>query len=438
MDGLGGISTVSADGGNVTSVRPSDPARRIDVNSLAALPGSRGVIFTGCPGNCASGSAVYVLDLVNDTTRLLVPNAVGGWYSPTGHLLFTSRDGGLFAAGFDLRRMELTSGVVPVTDGVAPNGFVLSASGTALYITGTHDVGQSTLVWVSRDGVEEPFASEWVGAFEYPALAPDGRSVAVSVREEATHLWVRRPDGSRLRIFSGGDIGSWRPSWTADGQRIGFAVTNTATSAAGDNDVYLGPADASFPPRRFADLGISLWEVEFSRDGEWAVIRGDIGGAYGVFYARRLGADTTLTLIHSDSSFNTQAALSPDSRWLAYTSDRTGRAEVYVASFPDMQVKYPVSQAGGTEPRWARNGRELFFRSRGQMMSLPVSPGTGFAPGSARALFPVGPYAGAANRPQYDVAPDGRFLMIRRPDQGRQEVVLVDDFFADLEARFDR
>ena len=437
VDAASGLSAVSADGGPVTRIRPADPGGRIDVSSLAALPESRGLVFTGCPGNCASGSAVYVFDLVNDTTRLLVPNATGGWYSPTGHLLFTGREGGLFAARFDPARMELTSGAVPVTDGVAPNGFALSASGIALYVSGTEDLSQSTLVMVSRDGSEEPFAAEWIAAFEYPALAPDGLSLAVSVRDGATQLWVRRPDGSRLRVFNG-EIGSWRPSWTPDGRSIGFVTTGSGPAAAEANDVYIVPADGSSLPRRFADIDTGLWEVEFSLDGEWAVLRSDIAGAFGVFYARRLRGDTTLTLIHSDSTFSTQAALSPDSRWLAYTSDRTGRSEVYVASFPDMQVKYPVSQGGGTEPRWARSGRELFFRSRGQMMSLPVATGAGFAPGSARALFPTRGYAGATNRPQYDVTPDGqRFLMIRRPDrEGQQEVVLVDDFFADLEARF--
>ena len=437
VDGHGGLSAVSSEGGAVTQIRSADPSRRDDINSLTPLPGSRGVLFTGCPGNCATASAIYAFDLERDTTLLLVENAVGGWYSPGGHLLYTSREGGLFAARFDLRRMALSSGVLPITDGVAPNGFALSASGTALYIAGTQDVSQSTLVWVSRDGSEAPFAPEWVGGFEYPALAPDGQTLAVSVREDATRLWVRRPDGSRLRVFSG-DMGSWRPSWTADGQAIGFPITHGGTAAAGDNDVYLAPADGSSAPRRFADIDIGLWEVEFSRDGEWAVMRADVAGAFGVFYARRLRGDTAMTLIHSDSSFSTQIALSPDAGWLAYTSDRTGRSEVYVASFPDMRVKYPVSQAGGTEPRWARSGRELFFRSRGQMMSLPVGAEAGFSPGTARALFPVGSYARANNRAQYDVSGDGqRFLMIKRPTQeGQQEVVLVDDFFADLEARF--
>jgi Tol biopolymer transport system component len=263
--------------------------------------------------------------------------------------------------------------------------------------------------------------------------------VAVSVREAVTELWVRREDGSRLRV-SRGDLGSWRPSWTADGRYFAFATTNAASSTLGANDIYLTPADGSTPPRLLADLDVGLWEVEFSRDGQWMIVRADEQASFGVFHARRLQGDTALVRIHADSSFNTQIALSPDSRWLAFVSDRSGRSEVYVASFPDMQVKYPISQGGGTEPRWAHSGRELFFKSRGRLMALPVAAGAGFAPGSARPLFPVGRYAAAVNRPQYDVAPDdARFLMIRRPDQaGRQETVLAENFFADLEDRVAR
>jgi hypothetical protein len=167
------------------------------------------------------------------------------------------------------------------------------------------------------------------------------------------------------------------------------------------------------------------------------VVRADNQASFGVFHTRRLRGDTTLRMIYSDSSFNTQIALSPDSRWLAFTSDHSGSSEVYVASFPDMQVKYPISQGGGSEPRWAHSGRELFFRSHGKLMSLPVAPGTGFSPGSARALFPVTAYANAVNRPQYDVAPDdSHFIMIRRPDrEAGQDLVLVEHFFADLRAK---
>jgi serine/threonine-protein kinase len=436
VDAASGLSRVPGDGGPTTVLRRANPSHRDDPSTLWPLPGSRGVLFTGCPGNCASGSAVYVYDIKADTTRLLVPNGTGGWYSPTGHLLYTNREGGLFAVGFDVDRMVVTSGAMSVAEGVAPSGFTLSASGTALYTLGTQDLNKSTLVWVSRDGTEAPLAPDWTGAFEYPALAPDGSSIAVSVREAVTQLWVRRADGSRLRI-SRGDLGSWRPSWAPDGSGFAFTTTNGASSEAGANDVYFSPADGSVPPRLLLDMGVGIWEAEFSRDGEWLVVRADDQASFGVFHARRLRGDTALTMIYSDSSFNTQLALSPDSRWLAFTSDHSGRSEIYVASFPDMQVKYPVSQGGGTEPRWAHSGRELFFKSHGKLMSLPVAAGAGFAPGSARPLFSVAPYANAINRPQYDVGRDDRrFVMIRRPVSAtRQEVVLVEHFFGDLKAK---
>nr|MBA2627324.1 PD40 domain-containing protein [Gemmatimonadales bacterium] len=433
VDAASGLSRVSGDGGPTTVLRPPTPSHRDDPATLSPLPGGHAVLFTGCPGNCASGSAVYAYDIKAQTTRLLIPNATGGWYASSGYLLYTSREGGLFAAAFDPTRLVLTSGAIPVTERIAPNGFVLSASGTALYTVGTLDLRNSSLEWVTREGTPTSLAPDWKGAFEYPALSPDGSSIAVSVRDALTQLWVRRADGSRLRISSG-DRGSWRPSWAPDGRTIAFATTGGASTEAGTNDVYVSPADGSTPPRRFVDIQVGIWEAEFSRDGEWLVVRSDDQSSFGVIHARRLQGDTTLTRIYSDSSFNTQIALAPDSRWLAFTSDHSGRSEVYVASFPDMQVRFPVSQGGGTEPRWAHSGRELFFKSRGKLMSLPVAPGAGFAPGNARALFSVTPYANAVNRPQYDVSPDDRrFVMIRIPeDAARQEIVLVENFLADL------
>jgi serine/threonine protein kinase/Tol biopolymer transport system component len=438
-DNNGGMSRVSSEGGPVGVLRAPRLDHRDDPSSIAPLPGSRGVLFTGCPGNCASGSAVYAYDIQRDTTLLLVPEAAGGWYSPTGHLLYVSRTGGLFAVGFDLKQMKITSGAVSIADSVAPNGVALSASGTALLMFGTEDFDNSTLVWVSRDGTEEPVAPEWTGNFEYPALAPDGKTLAVSVRSAVTQLWVRRADGSRIRVTHG-DQGSWRPSFTPDGRSIAFITANSATSDSGAKNAYLSPTDGSTPPQLLLDIQPGIWEAEFSRDGNWLVYRTDDPSSYGVFYTRRLHGDTTLSMIYSDSSFNTQVALSPDSKWLAFTSDHSGHSEVYVASFPDMQVKYPVSQGGGTEPRWAHSGRELFFKSKGRLMSLPVAPGAGFSPGSAHPLFSVTGYADAINRQQYDVAPDDRrFLMIRRPtNAGRQEVVLVEHFFEDLEAKVKR
>ena len=125
-----------------------------------------------------------------------------------------------------------------------------------------------------------------------------------------------------------------------------------------------------------------------------------------------------------------QAALSPDGHWLAYSANPTGRMEIYVAPFPSMKSTRPVSTGGGSEPRWAHSGKELFFKSGGKLMAVDVLPGEAFTFGTPHALFPLTGYLAARNRPQYDVAPDDRRFLddsrARRVERGsgvRRELV---------------
>jgi serine/threonine-protein kinase len=134
---------------------------------------------------------------------------------------------------------------------------------------------------------------------------------------------------------------------------------------------------------------------------------------------------------------NIQISLSPDGRSLAHLSNATGQREVYVTPFPGGGTSQMVSRGGGTEPRWSRSGRELFFKSGGQLVSVPVTPGPVPAFGAPRPLFAVAGYRGARNRQQYDVAPgDQRFLMIRNlASDAATEAVYVENWFTELQAK---
>ena len=123
----------------------------------------------------------------------------------------------------------------------------------------------------------------------------------------------------------------------------------------------------------------------------------------------------------------------------AYTSNESGSVELYVTSFPDAQAKSPVSRGGGAEPRWSRDGRELFFVSGGRLNVVAVTPGPTFTPGNPQVLFPLAGYRRARNRQQYDVSPDGqRFVMIRdRANAGGRGVVYVEYWFSELRAKVD-
>ena len=133
----------------------------------------------------------------------------------------------------------------------------------------------------------------------------------------------------------------------------------------------------------------------------------------------------------------TQLALSPDGRWLAYTSEVSGRYEVFVMPFPGGGWTRPLSRGDGSEPRWARSGRELFFKSGDRLMAVEVAPGSTFGTGNPRPLFSVAKYRSAKNRPQYDVTPDGRrFLMIRDvTNDTPAQTIYVENWFAELLAK---
>ncbi len=431
------LRKVPADGVTATVFRKADPNRRMNVATISPLPGSRGVLYSACPGNCGIESAVYVFDYSADSSRLLVDGAAGVWYSPTGHLLYTDRAGGLYAAGFDPKRLALTTGPVPVIDAVEPATFALSASGTVLYSIGIGGGASSELVWVARDGSAAPVDPGWKGRFEYPALSPDGKSIAVSLQDGPTHLWIRRSDGTRQRLTQAGSV-NWRPVWTPDGQSVAYLSNMSGDRGKDEMDVYVVRADGSAPPRRLMTHTYGLWEAEFSRDGQWLVVRADETGGNGNVRARRLSGDTTLVPLLADQEITTQVALSPDGRWMAYVSDASGRREVYVASFPDMRTKRLVSRDGGLEPRWSHSGRELFYKSRGQLVAIPVPPGPVFTPGLPRVLFSLAGYINARNRQQYDVASDDRRFLMIRAIGGQNEAVYAENWFAELKAKVKR
>jgi serine/threonine-protein kinase len=364
-----------------------------------------------------------VLDLETDSLTPIIPNAVGAWYVPTGHILYTARDGGLFVIGFDASRMETTSGAVPVIANVEPGSFVYSDGGDAIYSLNAAELGGSELVWVDRGGREAPLDSTWRARFEYPALSPDGRTVAVSVRGEITDLWLRRPDGRRQKILAPGSA-NWRANFTADGDTIYFV----SVGSEGGDDVVIRKvrADLGSEPALFMRGRWGIWETEVSRDGKWMVIRSDDEDSNSNLWYRGLSGDTALKPANVDKSQTTQIALSPDARWLAYTTnDDSGiRYNMYIAPFPAMAPRRLVSRGGGTEPRWSRSGRELFFKSEGRLVVASIGAGATLDVGDPRPLFSLEGYRGARNRQQYDVAPDGRFLMIKDPQAGAASPVV--------------
>ncbi len=181
-------------------------------------------------------------------------------------------------------------------------------------------------------------------------------------------------------------------------------------------------------------------ESEWSRDGQWLIFRTAVSQpGKGDIFAIRPGRDSAPMPIAATPFAEAFPAISPDGRWLAYASNETGHHEVYVVPFPNASsAKWPVSSGGGTEPVWSRNGRELFYRDgAGNMVSVEIGSSTTFSAGTSKILFSARGYRSGHSHRQYDVAPDGRFMMVR--DQilrgGADTIFVVDNWFEELKAK---
>ena len=431
-----GLFAVAPDGSAPRQLLPESVRSGANVLTIAPLPGGRAILYTACPGNCGIQSSIHALDLKTGTDRLLVDNAAGAWYAPTGQLLYTDRAGGLFAVGFDVGRLKVTSGAVSVIDDVVPGSFAISATGTVLYAVATGG-DRRELVWVSRDGAAVPVDSSWRADFEYPALSPDGKIIAVSLHDATTQLWIRRSDGTRQKLTGEGTT-NWRPTFTSDGRSLVFSSDRRGGPTRNAYDLYEVPADGSAPAALLQHHTFGLWEGQISSDGKWLVLRSDEESGISHIRARRLAGDTALVPVVVDSTISLQLALSPDGRWLAWSGYRTGHPEIYVEPFPGAAWVRQVSHDGGIEPRWSHDGRELFFKSGTRFMDVPVAPGATLTLGTPRELFSVAGYRSARNRQQYDVAPDGRrFLMIREPGTA-PALTYVENWFPELKAKVKR
>jgi hypothetical protein len=363
--------------------------------------------------------------------------AISGLWSTTGHLLFIRPDGALFALAFDPGRLEARGSPTPVLEGISVAQsramVALSGEGTLVYGTGAGSAfaPEYRMIWKERDGREVVVDSTWgfrqtsYGDNAGWALSPDGRRVAIGLNTEAgDNIWVKHlPAGPVVRVTFD-SASEYRPRWTPDGRAVIFG-SNRLDQAG----LYLRAADGTGSDSLI--LAGDIFEAQFSADGRWLVARGGgqlflVGGRD--IAAMRLGVDTAPTPLVATRFDESELALSPDGRWIAYVSDETGRPEVYLRPFPDAaSAKYQVTAGGGVAPLWSRNGGEIFYVTlQRDLLAVPVTTGAaGPELGSPRVLFRLDPDVYLADREYYtpfDVSPDGRrFLMARRVSAEQQE-----------------
>jgi serine/threonine protein kinase len=448
---LSGIRRISADGGTPEVIIGQEGEHLI---SPQMLPDGKSVLFTKHEWDSGALQAV-VESLETGERKVLVEGAVGAQYYPTGHLIY-SIENDIFAAPFDPNKLEITGGQVPLLEDVftfasARRHYDISDSGTLLYIpepiaATTTSLAQRTLVWVDRDGKEEAIPAQ-PGAYGLPRISPDGTKVALNaVTGDNNDVWVwdfARNTMTRL-TFDDADEGC--PLWTPDGKRIVFrsgqGVYWKAADGTGEvENLYSGPRQIFFP-----------WS--WSNDGKtmalWVLNVGVTAQGFGFEVgAISMEGDQEYRPLLEEKYIETLPRISPDGRWLAYTSDESGQVEIYVRPFPEVESggRWQVSTNGGRGPLWSANGRELFYQSDEGVMVVDVDAEPTFRPGNPKILFQGTYYSNflmEAPVTHWDIHPDGKkFLMIKQPQTTVAEssagiphkIIIVTNWFEELKQR---
>jgi serine/threonine-protein kinase len=418
-----GLLRVGASGGEPEVLTtPDDAQGEVDHGWPEVLPGGDAVLFTVFMNGGIEQAQVAVLDLRTRSRRVLLRGGSHAQYVAPGYLIYAVA-GTLRAVAFDLARREVTGSPVPVVEDVVikPFGAVdasVAADGTLVYVRGG-PVGtpRRTLVWVDRRGREEAAAAPARG-YRYPRLSPDGMKVAVEVQEEqGSDIWIWDLARQALTRFTFDPAQDIYPVWTPNGRRLAFRSTRAMPA-----NVFWQAADGTGAVERLTETPNEQAPYAFSPDGTRLVLREDGPKTGGDLVVLALDGERRVTSLIQTTFNERNGEISPDGRWLAYESDESGQEEIYVRPFPDVNGgHWQVSTGGGSEPLWARSGRELFYRGSDTALlgvAVAVEGSASFRTGKPVRLvegrYYAGAGSGAAPGRTYDVSPDGlRFLMVK-------------------------
>jgi serine/threonine-protein kinase len=422
-----GIFQVPAAGGTkklLVSVESGEVAR-----SPQLLPGGEAVLFTLGTYGAVSDAQIVVQALETGERKILISAGIDGRYLPTGHLIF-GRAGTLRAVAFGVESLEVRGNPVPVVEGVLSGSsvgslaaqFSVSDFGLLAYVPGTNTSEENSLVWVDRDGAEEPIKVE-PRSYGQARLSPDGRLLALEIEGDIWMYDLTRGTTTRV-TFDGGS----RAAWTPDGKRIVF------TRPSG---LFVVPIDGSSDAERLAENRQEIYHSNaVSPDGKTLLLHSHAVGRGENVLTLDLNGQSELQAWRASVFSTVATAFSPDGKWIVYVSNESGQDEIYVSPFPGPGGKTKVSTDGGTQPVWGANG-EIFYRQDDRMMAVEVRTEPDLTMGRPQELFEGqygygwwGPF------PSYDATRDGRrFMMVKeaRSKGGtRQEIVLVQNWFEEL------
>ena len=433
--GREGIYRVSSEGGGPEQVTSPDRARGETSQAWPAfLPDGEHFLFlSGAFGPAKEKRTISVGSLGSRQTRAIVSGESRAAYCPPGYLLF-AREGSLLAQPFDVRALRATGDPIPISDEIwmfratGNAAFAVSEKGDVAYQSGRRS---SPLTWHDRTGREIGIAAA-PSTFGRPRLSPDGSRIAVQVadsRRGNRDIWIYEAERGLAQRLTEDPLDAVSPVWSPEGDRIAFG-----SGREGPIDIYVKPTEAAgIEELLLHEKGVQLPQ-DWAPDGS-AIVYEDYSPGRSpqrqLWLLPQGGKRDRAPLLRT--SFTTsQGRYSPDSRWLAFVSEETGRQEVYVVAATGQGAVRRVSASGGSLPRWRRDGTELFYLAdNGDLVSVTTPPSDDLRLGSTSVLFTADPPPR-----DFDVSPDGRRFLFLSEGQGdtprNVELTVIANWTSDL------
>jgi serine/threonine protein kinase len=418
------LHRVSASGGPVTSVTEFNVKRGEDSHRWPFfLPDGKHFLYVTTSfgtGGQKENMGIYVAALDSKQEKFLTQAKSSVAYAPSGHLLFY-RDGNLLAQGFDTESLRLTGDAFPVVEDVQyfPQTynvlFSIAQNGSLIYQN--RALPASQLTWFDRAGKSIGHVGGPADCAN-PRISPDGRRVAVDISDSKTgnaDIWIYDSSGGIPTRFTSSPAEDTNPVWSRDAKSIIFASYRDGIF----RDLFR--KDLSGSHREEAILKSSNANrfngcpTDWSWDDQFVLFRRLDPGKNLELWTMPMGGEQKPKSFLSSNFAVIQGQFSPDGRWVAYASNESGKWEIYVTPLLESVTNWRISSAGGTEPRWRRDGKELFYIApNGWLMAVRVKEGSTFEADAATPLFltRLRQHISATDLFSYDVSPDGqRFLM---------------------------
>ena len=437
-----GLYRVPAAGGTPVQLTIVDQSRNeIEHTWPYFLPDGRHFIFLSRNAQ-PENSEIYAGALDSKDTKRVLQVHSSAVYAPPGYLLFV-RDTALMAQRFDADTLDVEGDAFPVAEQAVRNPIIgramFSVSENGLLVMRTGALINNQLMWFDRAG-KQLAAVTPPGAYNAPALSPNGKQIAVSRVDlqsgTTADIWLIDIErGTQIR-FTTDPASDTFPSWSPTGDRIVFV-----SSRNGVTSIYQKPSDGSSAEEPLVSSPQVKYNPTWSPDGQ-SIIFAQLNAKTNTdLYLFSVQGDRKLEAFLQTNFIDAQARFSPNGRWVAYVCNETGQFEVYVGSFPPSGGKVPVSIGGGSQPQWRADGRELYYYTPNRkLMAVEVnSDGPTFQVGVSKPLFDV--RIGGAVLDQvfpgnlyYTPARDGtRFLVPSLPEApAPQQIHVIVDWHAGL------